>query len=157
MVRVIEGDLFHHKWDAVIVPTNTVGAMGRGLALSIKKRYPKVYHTYRHACNAGEHRLGEPLVILHDNKTFVCCATKEDWRNAASIETISAALKAFHKFCSTAEGLTIALPLLGGGNGNIKLAKGLCYEEVLRRGELVDAHRAFIASVQKRHNILFFK
>ena len=41
---------------------NTVGAMGTGIALAFKKRFPEMFEDYAKRCEAGEIELGRPYV-----------------------------------------------------------------------------------------------
>ena len=44
--------------EALINTVNTVGVMGKGIALQFKKAYPAMYESYREAAKAGQIRLG---------------------------------------------------------------------------------------------------
>ena len=44
------GNIFDSKMQTLVNPVNTFGAMGKGLALHFKKRYPEYYEAYRRAC-----------------------------------------------------------------------------------------------------------
>ena len=40
--RVLEGDLFASKAQTLVNTVNTVGVMGKGVALEFKKRFPEI-------------------------------------------------------------------------------------------------------------------
>lgn len=46
MVKLINGDLLEAKETYIAHQVNCYGAMGRGVALQIKNRYPDVYRRY---------------------------------------------------------------------------------------------------------------
>ena len=43
MITVVEGDLFQSETQTIVNTINCVGAMGKGIALEYKKRYPDMY------------------------------------------------------------------------------------------------------------------
>lgn len=43
---IINGDLLNAKEDIIVHQVNTIGVMGAGIALQIKKKYPIVYQKY---------------------------------------------------------------------------------------------------------------
>lgn len=53
MIRFVSGDLFAADCDAIANTVNCVGAMGRGIALGVKTRWPHVYDDYRRDCGIG--------------------------------------------------------------------------------------------------------
>ena len=46
MIEVIQGDLLKHKTDILVHGVNCRGKMASGIALAIRKLYPKVYTDY---------------------------------------------------------------------------------------------------------------
>lgn len=43
MIEYIEGDIFSSPAQVIVNPVNTVGVMGKGLALAFKQRYPEMF------------------------------------------------------------------------------------------------------------------
>ena len=41
---------------------NCAGAMGKGIAVSFRERWPKMYEEYRRRCKAGEFKLGDVFI-----------------------------------------------------------------------------------------------
>ena len=58
MIRDSHGDLLSADVDALVNTVNTVGVMGRGIALQFKKRFPGNFKAYASACKAGEVEMG---------------------------------------------------------------------------------------------------
>jgi hypothetical protein len=54
-----EGNLLDADADALINTVNTVGVMGKGIALQFKQAYPGNFQAYEAACRHGEVRLGK--------------------------------------------------------------------------------------------------
>ncbi len=66
MLREGHGDLLSADVDALVNTVNTVGVMGKGIALQFKKRFPGNFKAYSAACKAGEVQLGRMLVFDAD-------------------------------------------------------------------------------------------
>lgn len=47
MITYLEGDLFSSPAQTLVNTVNTVGVMGKGIALEFKKRYPAMYQQYK--------------------------------------------------------------------------------------------------------------
>ena len=126
MVKVEKGSIFDSSAQTLVNTINCVGAMGKGIALEFKIRYPAMYEQYRVLC---QRRLFKPGTLwiykAEDGKWILNFPTKVHWRNPSKIEYIRAGLE---KFVSTwkEKGITsVAFPLLGCSNG------GLDWNEVL--------------------------
>ncbi|MDE6057954.1 MAG: macro domain-containing protein, partial [Muribaculaceae bacterium] len=50
MIHYITGNLFDSKADALVNTVNTVGVMGKGIALQFKEAFPENYRIYRQVC-----------------------------------------------------------------------------------------------------------
>ena len=42
-IKVLEGDIFKSNLQTLVIPVNTVGVMGKGLALYFRKKYSEIY------------------------------------------------------------------------------------------------------------------
>jgi len=89
-VRILEGDLLKSNMHALVNTVNTVGIMGKGVALAFKKRYPDMYRDYVKRCDRGEVRLGEPYVYRADDHVIVNFPTKQHWRSVSRLNDIEA-------------------------------------------------------------------
>lgn len=66
MVKVYVGDVFTSGADIICHQVNCLGIMGAGIALEIRRRYPKVYDeyiNYTHSRDDYKSRLGEVLYV----------------------------------------------------------------------------------------------
>jgi len=59
MIEVAKGNLLTAPVEALVNTVNTVGVMGKGIALQFKQAYPHMFREYERACKAGEVRLGK--------------------------------------------------------------------------------------------------
>jgi O-acetyl-ADP-ribose deacetylase (regulator of RNase III) len=58
--REVHGDIFTSDAEAIVNTVNCLGAMGKGIALEFKKRYPDLYAAYRQACTRKVKSLALP-------------------------------------------------------------------------------------------------
>lgn len=58
MLKIITGDLFKSDSQTIVNTVNCVGAMGKGIALEYKKRYPEMYIKYKKLCNDNLIKIG---------------------------------------------------------------------------------------------------
>ena len=57
---VRKGNLLESQAQTLVNTVNTVGVMGKGVALEFKKRFPGMFKDYEARCESGLVRLGEP-------------------------------------------------------------------------------------------------
>ena len=92
MIRESEGNLLGAETEAVVNTVNTVGVMGKGIALQFKQAFPENYKAYKRACEAGEVRLGEMFVFdshtLGPRRYIINFPTKQHWRAKSKIADI---------------------------------------------------------------------
>lgn len=119
MIEYIEGDIFNSPAQVLVNTVNTVGVMGKGLALSFKKRYPSMFDSYRKACEKHQFSIGKLMLYHAPDHWILLFPTKENWRNPSKIEYLEEGLKKFvNKYAE--KGITsIAFPKLGCGNGEL--------------------------------------
>ena len=119
MIRYIEGDIFKSPAQVLVNTVNTVGVMGKGIALEFKKRYPDMFQLYRETCDKRRLKTGSLILCYEPDHWILLFPTKEHWRNPSRIDYIETGLS---KFCRTyaEKGITsIAFPRLGCGNGEL--------------------------------------
>ena len=137
MIELTKGDLLT-SLDGVLVNTvNTVGVMGKGIALQFKDEFPHNYHVYVDACNKGELTPGDLLIVKdhssrYGDKTIVNFPTKVHWRYPSKYEYIEKGLVALREFIVKENIQSISIPPLGCGNGGLEWSrvKGLIYESL---------------------------
>jgi O-acetyl-ADP-ribose deacetylase (regulator of RNase III) len=116
--------------DGIVIPVNTAGVPGAGLALSWAKQYPDAASLYKTACKNRSFGIGHILVVTaipieKPLQHFLCFPTKEHWRNPSRMEYIEAGLPILVKACEHLQLTSIAIPALGCGLG------GLHWQDVL--------------------------
>lgn len=113
----IGGDLFNAPETYKVVTVNQVGAMGRGIALACKERYPIVYREYRWACR--EKLYFPDDVMVFDEEKVILLATKHDWKDPSTVEIITRGLYGLSRQLPMLNA-SVALPPLGMVNGWLK-------------------------------------
>jgi O-acetyl-ADP-ribose deacetylase (regulator of RNase III) len=123
MIQYSHGNLLEADVEAVVNTVNTVGVMGKGIALMFKERYPANYKAYKAACKTGEVAVGRMFVTASDElegpRWIVNFPTKQDWRNPTEPEWVHEGLKALREWMMEQRIKSIALPPLGCGNGGL--------------------------------------
>lgn len=123
MIEEGHGNLLAAEVDALVNTVNTVGVMGKGIALQFKRAYPANYRAYRNACDRGEVRLGQMYVfdtgVRGPRRFIVNFPTKRHWRSPSQLSDIEAGLDALVTAVSRHGISSIAIPALGCGNGGL--------------------------------------
>ena len=87
MIRYVVGNMLSADTQALVNTVNTVGVMGKGIALQFKERYPQNYAKYLAACKSGELTTGRLLVVkektLDEDRIIINFPTKKDWKNSS--------------------------------------------------------------------------
>lgn len=63
MIQYVHGDIFESEAQTIVNPVNTVGVMGKGLALSFKEKYPEMFKNYREICMKGLFNPGQLMLF----------------------------------------------------------------------------------------------
>lgn len=128
MITYTTGNLFDAPVDALVNTVNTVGVMGKGIALMFKERFPNNMKAYALACKQHEVVTGKVFVTetaeLTGPRWVVNFPTKEHWRAPSQMRWIESGLQDLRRFIVEQQISSIAIPPLGSGNG------GLNWDEV---------------------------
>lgn len=122
-IIVGSGDLLDQKVDAIVNTVNTVGVMGKGIALQFKRKWPENFKAYERACKAGQVQVGK--MFVHDNGGLVHphfiinFPTKEHWKGKSKFFFIESGLRDLAATVVRLEIKSIAIPPLGCGNGGL--------------------------------------
>lgn len=124
MIKVFEGDMMQSGAEALVNTVNTVGVMGKGIALQFKEAFPSNNKAYIDACKNKELEIGKLLAIWDENlqlgrKLIINFPTKTHWRYPSKYEYIEKGLIALRALLQKEEIKSIAIPPLGCGNGGL--------------------------------------
>lgn len=124
MIYKAEGDLLSTDAEALVNTVNTVGVMGKGIALQFKQAFPENYTAYEAACKRGEVKLGRMFVFHRSSTTnpriIINFPTKKHWRGKSKIADIESGLRALIEVVKKEGIRSIAVPPLGCGNGGLE-------------------------------------
>lgn len=124
MIRYVKGDLLQSSAQALVNTVNTVGVMGKGIALQFKNAYPDNYKVYHKVCAEGKLTVGQMLVtevkdIFGHNKYIINFPTKTTWRKPSEYIYIQQGLVALRHEIISRSITSIAIPPLGSKNGGL--------------------------------------
>jgi len=123
MIEYVKGNLLESKAQALVNTVNTVGVMGKGLALQFKEHFPNNYHIYREVCKRGELHIGQMLITeeadLNGKKIIINFPTKTTWRKPSSYSYIEEGLKSLKSELIYRKIASVAIPPLGSRNGGL--------------------------------------
>ena len=124
MISFTRGNLLESDAEALVNTVNTVGVMGKGIALMFKEAFPENLQSYQVACKRGEVKVGKMFVterrnLLGGPRWIINFPTKDHWRQPSKMEWIVAGLDDLKKVVRQHDITSIALPPLGSGNGGL--------------------------------------
>jgi O-acetyl-ADP-ribose deacetylase (regulator of RNase III) len=121
MIETSKGNLLEAPVEALVNTVNTVGVMGKGIALQFKQAYPAMFRAYESACKAGELNLGEVHLfdlggLVGGPRWIINFPTKGNWRANSRLSDIEAGLYNLVEAISRSNISSIAIPPLGCGH-----------------------------------------
>jgi O-acetyl-ADP-ribose deacetylase (regulator of RNase III) len=119
--RELTGNLFASDADAYVNTVNCVGAMGKGIALEFRRRFPEMYHHYRTICLSHQLRPGQILPYRKQRPWILNFAIKDDWKHPSKIEWIQTCLVKFRESYRRLGIRSVAFPWMGAMNGGLPL------------------------------------
>ena len=126
MITETEGNLLRADVEALVNTVNTVGVMGKGIALQFKRAYPEMFKAYSRAAKAGEIQPGRVHVwetgSLTGPRYIIHFPTKRHWRSPSHMEDIETGLADLARVLRERGITSVALPPLGCGNGGLSWA-----------------------------------
>ena len=126
----IDNDLFNAPEAWKVVTVNCVGAMGKGIALTCKQRWPAIYEDYRTRCRRHEVEIGR--LTLYEEEKIILLPTKVHFKDPSTVPYILDGVGALATSNHNFEG-GVALPPLGMVNGWLKLRqRQQCYLSIAR-------------------------
>lgn len=142
MIEYVTGDILESDAQAIVIPVNCVGVMGKGLAKQFKDIYPNLFGQYVVMCASNKMELGEISVIpLTGGRRVIFFPTKNHWRDYSSRDSIRDGLDSLAKHIHMLEIKSVAIPKLGCGAGGLywQVVKPII-EDFTRRWTVKDCH-----------------
>ncbi|GAA0610887.1 hypothetical protein GCM10009547_11160 [Sporichthya brevicatena] len=115
------GDLFDARgFGALAHGCNCAGAMGAGIAVEFRRRWPQMYEEYKHRCNAGSFSPGDVFIWPVAGLVIYNFGTQRTWRTKATIEAIGTAAQLMVRDARSRGIQAIGLPRIGAGLGGLE-------------------------------------
>ncbi len=126
MITFRKGNLLDAPADALVNTVNTVGVMGKGIALLFKHAFPENFQAYDAACRRNEVHVGHMFVtenpLFFGPKWIINFPSKKHWRDPSKLEWITAGLEDLRRVITERGIRSVAVPALGCGNGGLNWA-----------------------------------
>ena len=123
MITEASGNLLEADVDALVNTVNTVGVMGKGIALQFKRAYPEMFMAYARAAKRGELSLGRMHVwetgLMTGPRFIINFPTKGHWGSKSRVDDIALGLDALVETIRDLRITSIAIPPLGCGEGGL--------------------------------------
>lgn len=126
MIKYTQGNLLEARAEALVNTVNTVGVMGKGIALMFKERFAENMRLYAAACKAKQVQTGRMFVTevheLDGPRWIVNFPTKQHWKAPSQMVWVEEGLQDLRRFIVEKQLKSIAIPPLGAGNGGLEWA-----------------------------------
>ncbi len=124
MIEPGSGNLLASDAEALVNTVNTVGVMGKGIALQFRNAYPENFKAYAAACKRHEVVPGRMFVhetgVLGGSARFIInFPTKRHWKGKSRLEDIESGLQDLIRVLIEYKIESVAIPPLGCGNGGL--------------------------------------
>lgn len=146
MIKSVKGDILTVTKGHIVHGCNARGSMGKGIALSIKNKYPEVYDEYMDVHNTTGLKVGDVIPVKITEQLVIWNlitqnyykgargATPEYGDRYASYDGIAACFAKFNEYAPlmTMVPQTLNTPLIGAGlaNGNWGVISSIITSEV---------------------------
>jgi O-acetyl-ADP-ribose deacetylase (regulator of RNase III) len=122
MIEYVRGNLLEAPVEALVNTVNTVGVMGKGIALQFKRAFPNNFKAYARACKDGEVQIGKvfayPTGMIHP-KWILNVPTKQHWRQPSRLDAVRRGVEALAATIEREGIKSVAVPPLGCGAGGL--------------------------------------
>jgi len=123
MIIYQKGNILHDQSDAIINTVNTVGVMGKGLALQFKKAFPDNFKEYKKSCDDESMVTGQVLSVSLNSMSspfyIINFPTKAHWKSKSKLEYIEQGLDSLKAEVKRLNLKSVAIPALGSGLGGL--------------------------------------
>ena len=123
MIKFAHDNLLKSEAEALINTVNTVGVMGKGIALQFREKYPENYDEYRKACQRKDVQIGRMYVTKPERighpKYIINFPTKTHWKSSSKLEYVEQGLNDLIRIIHDYDIKSIAVPPLGCGYGGL--------------------------------------
>ena len=123
MIKFLQGNLLEAPVEAAVNTVNTIGVMGKGIALMFKEAFPDNFRRYEQACKRKEIRVGQMFVTenlaIDGPRWIINFPTKQHWRQPTKLKWVIDGLQDLRRIIEQNGIRSVAVPPLGCGNGGL--------------------------------------
>lgn len=119
--KEVTGNLFASNAMALVNTVNCVGAMGKGIALEFRRRFPEMFKQYQIDCDKKILVPGRIYSYQSQDRLILNFAIKDNWKYPSKIQWIESCLRQFAAHYKQKDIKSIAFPWMGAENGGIPL------------------------------------
>jgi Predicted phosphatase homologous to the C-terminal domain of histone macroH2A1 len=136
---------------------NCAGAMGKGIALQFREKYPEMYKQYVALCKNGDFKPGGVFDYSENGTHIYNLGTQETWRTKAKLDYIRMSFRKMLELATASQVASIAMPAIGAGLG------GLAWDSVKNNIEEIvrefssDINLYVVEKYEKRVNRIYIK
>jgi hypothetical protein len=111
-------------YDALVIPVNTVGTPGAGVALQFSREHPPLAAQYVQRCADGDFAGGGMFIAFQACRPVCfCLAVKEHWRQPSEYPWVDLALQNFRNALEYFGPIKVNMPAIGCGRGGLDWAR----------------------------------
>lgn len=138
-IHEVTGNLLDRKDAVQVCPINAMGAMGKGLALQMRKAYPGLFPAYRELFHPDFSSIrslyarATQLEVVHLTEADVLLfCTKLHWRDPSPVELVDGNLGRLAERWKELGIKSLALPYIGTGEGGLErsVVRALIYQHL---------------------------
>lgn len=117
---ISEGDIFHiPDVNNYAHGCNCAGAMGKGIAVTFKEKFPRMYQEYKQLCRNKQFTPGDVFMYNYGGGMVFNLGTQQSWTTKATIEAVATSLEKMLQLAKENQVDKIALPKIGAGLGKL--------------------------------------
>lgn len=118
---VMVEDVLYSSAQTLVLPCNTVGALGAGLAKQFKEKWPEIEWPYKYMCKQFYFESNGLWVYkLESGRQILFFPTKKHWKYPSKLEWIDQGLMRLAKNWQRYGITSLAVPMLGCGLGDLQ-------------------------------------
>ncbi|WP_090446003.1 macro domain-containing protein [Duganella sp. CF458] len=102
---------------------NCAGAMGKGIAITFREKWPLMYARYKELCSAKRFVLGDVFEWTEGATKIYNLGTQKTWRSKAEISAIKASMEKLSVLLTSSGISEIYMPRIGSGLGGLDWAE----------------------------------
>jgi len=119
-MKIVTGNIFSSKMQTIVNPINCEGAMGAGLALEFRLRYPVMNEKYISLCKQNKIDIGILWIYKNSPERWILnFPTKKHWKYPTKTEYLKKGLEKFVNTYDQKDIQSIAFPILGSDKGGL--------------------------------------